>query len=374
MALTAVLLAVVAGSIVYCVLTMIAAREYLAVDPEQAGQSEPISVLKPLSGAEDELEKNLRSFFTQRYDAYEILFAVRHVDDPAVAVVEKLRAEHSSIPVRLIVTGEPPYPNAKVYSLDRMKSAARYELLVMSDSDIRATPEMLATMAAEFADPRVGVTTCPYRAVPGRGLWSKLEALGMNTQFLGGVLVARMLEGMKFALGPTIAARKSVLDEMGGFDRLKDYLAEDFVMGKFAAELGHRVLLSSYIIEHHIGDQGFAGNLKHRLRWARSTRRSRPAGYAGELFTMPLPPALLLWAWSPALWPVAALALGLRACSAWACAGWVLRDGLTARLWWLLPVQDVLAFVIWIAGFFGNHIAWRGRRYLLHADGRFERV
>jgi ceramide glucosyltransferase len=370
-ALTAALLAVVAGSMVYCLLTMIAARRYLAAHPAKVERGEPVSVLKPLAGVEDQLEANLRTFFTQQYQNYEILFAVRHAVDPAVRVVEKLRGEYPSVPARLIVTGEPPYPNAKVYSLDLMKSAARYELLVMSDSDICATPEMLGTMAAEFADPRVGVTTCPYRAVAGRGLWSKLEAIGMNTQFLGGVLVARMLEGMKFALGPTIAARKSVLDKMGGFDRLKDYLAEDFVMGKFAAELGYGVLLSSCVIEHHIGGGDLAGNLSHRLRWARSTRRSRPAGYVGELFTMPLPAALLLWAWAPALWPVAALAIALRACSAYACAGWVLHDKLTARLWWLLPVQDALAFLIWIAGFFGNHITWRGRRYLLHPDGRF---
>src|SRR5262249_11065554 len=210
----------------------------------------------------------------------------------------KLRCQYPGIPTRLIITGEPPYPNAKVYSLDQMKSAARYELLVMSDSDIRAKPEMLRVLAAEFTDPRVGLTTCPYRAVPGDSLWSTVEALGMNTQFLGGVLVARLLDGMKFALGPTISARKSVLNAMGGFDRLKDYLAEDFVMGKLAGQLGHRVLLSSYVIEHHIGGQNLAGNFKHRLRWARSTRRSRPAGYVGELFTMPLPPAMLLWIWS----------------------------------------------------------------------------
>jgi len=367
---TAVLLAAVAGSIVYCILTIVAARDYLATKPV-ATVVEPISVLKPLHGAEDQLERNLRSFFTQRYPAFEILFAVRYADDPAAAVVAKLQAEYPGVPTRLIVTGEPPYPNAKVYSLDLMKSAAQHELLVMSDSDIRVTPDMLWTTVAEFDDPRVGVTTCPYRAVPGLGIWSKLEALGMNTQFLGGVLVARMLEGMKFALGPTIAARKSVLDEMGGFDRLKDYLAEDFVMGKFAAELGHRVLLSSYVIEHHIGSQDFASNIEHRLRWARSTRCSRPAGYIGELFTMPLPLALLLWLWSPQLWLVAALAVAVRAFSALACAGWVLDDELTARNWWLLPVQDVLAFAIWIAGFFGNHIAWRGRRYLLQPDGRF---
>jgi ceramide glucosyltransferase len=372
--LTAALLALVAGSMVYSVLTIVAARRYLAVRPKPIDNGEPISVLKPLSGAEDQLETNLRSFFTQRYGAFEILFAVRRADDPAIVVVEKLRREYPAVPVQLIITGEPPYPNAKVYSLDKMMSAARYELLVMSDSDIRATPEMLASIAAEFADPAVGLTTCPYRAVPGAGLWSKLEALGMNTQFLGGVLTARMLEGMKFALGPTISARKVVLEKMGGFDRLKDYLAEDFVMGKFADQLGYRVLLSSYVIEHHIGSQPLASNMAHRLRWARSTRRSRPAGYIGELFTMPLPLALMLLASAPGLWPVAAASVALRACSTYACAGWVLRDSLTASSWLLLPVQDVLAFCVWIAGFFGNRIAWRGRSYLLHRDGRFEPV
>jgi ceramide glucosyltransferase len=373
-ALTAILLMLVAGSIVYCGLTVVAARQYLEVEPKPAREAAPISVLKPLSGAEDELEANLRTFFTQDYPNYELLFAVRHTDDPAVAIVEKLRAQNPRIASRLIVTGEPPYPNAKVFALDAMKSAASHDLLVMSDSDIRATPEMLAVIAGEFAEPRIGVTTCPYRAVPGRSFWSTLEAIGMNTQFLGGVLVARMLEGMKFALGPTITARKAVLDEIGGFDRLKEYLAEDFVMGKFADELGYKVLLSSYVIEHHIGGQGFAANFGHRLRWARSTRRSRPAGYVGEIFTMPLPLAVLLWTFAPGLWPVAALAIFARAISAWACAGWVLRDPLTGRLWWLLPLQDVMAFGVWIAGFFGQHIIWRGRKYLLRGDGRFERV
>jgi ceramide glucosyltransferase len=239
----------------------------------------------------------------------------------------------------------------------------------MSDSDIRVTPRFLSIIAAEFQDPQVGLSTCPYRAVPGRGIWARLEAVGMNTQFLGGVLTARMLEGMKFALGPTITARRSVLREMGGFDRLKDYLAEDFVMGKFADENGHKVILSSYVIEHHIGGGGWRENLTHRLRWVRSTRRSRPAGYVGEMFTMPVPWALaLLWIW----WPAALLLLALRGLSAAATAGWVLRDPLTARRWHLLPIQDLLAFAIWLAGFFGNTILWRGRLYELKRDGTFE--
>lgn len=338
------------------------------------GHAPPLSVLKPLAGLEDSLESNLRGFFEQRYPAFEILFAVRTPTDGAVSVVQKLRAEYANVPSKLLFTGEPPYPNAKVWSLDQMKSAAQHELLVMSDSDIRVTPEFLSTVAAEFADRAVGLSTCPYRAVPTRGLWSTLEALGINTQFLGGVLTARMLEGMKFALGPTIVARKQVLDEIGGFDRLKDYLAEDFVMGKFAAERGHEVILSSYVIEHHIGGHGFTANMKHRLRWCRSTRRSRPYGYVGELFTMPLPLALLLVVWDPLMWPAAAIAVMLRAASAWACAGWVLHDPLAARYWYLIPLQDVLAFLLWIAGFFGNTILWRGRRYHLKPDGTFELV
>jgi ceramide glucosyltransferase len=255
-----------------------------------------------------------------------------------------------------------------------MTAEAHFDLLVMSDSDVRVERHFLRVMAAEFQDQKVGLATCPYRAVPGGSFWSTLEALGMNTQFLGGVLTARLLEGMKFALGPTIAARRAVLEQMGGFDRLKDYLAEDFVMGKFADELGHRVILSSYVIEHHIGSNDFRADWRHRLRWCRSTRRSRPSGYLGELFTMPVPPALALLLWDPGWWGLAAAGLALRGLSAWACAGWVLRDRLTATRWFLLPLQDLLAFAAWLGGFTGRTILWRGRRYLLRADGTFELV
>lgn len=373
MAITAaLLLALVAGSLVFSVLSMLAVWHYLRVRPPRLDRPMPVSILKPLHGLDEGLEENLRSFFEQDYTEFEILFAVRDAGDPAVAVVESLRARYPSVPTRLIVTGEPPYPNAKVYSLDRMMAAARHEVLVMSDSDIRVTCGMLKTVAAEFQDGRVGVATCPYRAVPGRTLWSALEAVGMNTEFLAGVLTARMLDGMKFAVGPTIVARKEVMEKIGGWDRLKDYLAEDFVMGKFAAEAGYGVILSSYVIEHRIGAQALKANLAHRLRWARSTRRSRPAGYVGQLFTYPLPLAILLWAVAPHWWPVAAATLVVRALAAWAAAGWVLRDLLTARLWYLVPLQDMFSFLVWIAGFFGNTIVWRGRRYYLFPDGTFE--
>jgi len=353
---------------------VVAAVRYHAVRPPELRECAPISVLKPLSGVDDGLEENLRSFFEQDYPAFEMLFAVRSQADPAIPVVEKLRAEYPAVPARLIVTGEPPYANAKVYSLDLMLAAARHDLLVMSDSDIRVTRQMLRTIAAEFQDPKLGLATCPYRAVPGRSLWSTLEAIGLNTEFIGGVLVARMLDGMKFALGPTIAARRATLAGIGGFDAVKEFLAEDFVMGKLAAERGDRVILSSYVIEHRIGAQKLAANFKHRLRWNRSTRRSRPAGYIGQLFTIPLPLAAALWIAQPGWWPLAEATILLRAVAGWATAALVLRDPLVARLFWLVPVQDVLSLAMWLGGFFGNTIVWRGRKYYLRADGRFEPV
>lgn len=368
------LAAVILGSLVYCVLTIVAARSYLSATRRKLWRSTPISILKPLAGADEGLEENLRGFFEQDYPDFEILFAVGNAGDAAGEVVERLRAKYPQVPSRLLVTGEPPYPNAKVFSLDRMLAAARYDLVVMSDSDIRVRPDMLRQVAAEFEDESIDLATCPYRAVPGASIWSTLEAIGMNTEFLAGVLVARLTDGMKFAVGPTIVARRRALEGIGGFDRLKDYLAEDFVMGQLAAQAGFGVILSSCVVEHRIGSQGFRANAAHRLRWARSTRRSRPAGYLGQLFTNPLPLVLLLLAISPGWWPLAAAAAVLRALAAWAVAGWVLHDPLTARRWWLVPVQDILGFVFWLAGFFGNTIVWRGRRYHLHADGRFEPV
>ena len=369
--LAGALFLILLGAIVYSGMQIFAAQRYLSVRPPTLRSAEPISILKPLAGLDLDLESNLRTFFEQDYPAFEILFAVRNENDPAVPVVSRLQKEYPRIASRLVLTGEPPYPNAKVFSLDRMLSAASHDLVVMSDSDIRVTPDMLQTIAAEFQDSRLGVATCPYRAVPGASFWSRLEATGMNTDFWGSALVARMLEGMRFAVGPTIAARRAVLNGIGGFERLKDYLAEDFVMGKFAAEAGHGVILSSYVIEHHIGSATFSENVAHRLRWARSTRRSRPAGYIGQLFTMPLPLALLVWALSPAWWPVLPLTLIVRGAAAYWISHRVLRGKLS---WFLLPIEDLMGFCFWLAGFLGNTISWRGRHYRLYGDGRFELI
>ncbi len=384
MALIVLLLAVLtAGSAAFCLLVVVAARDYLSARanhgavgevPGPGSGAEPISILKPLSGLDEGLEDNLRSFFLQDYPDFEILFAVRDAGDPAAGLVAKLQAEFPSVPSRLIVTGQPPYPNAKVYSLHRMVSESQRDLIVMSDSDVRVTPGMLKQIAGEFRDPNLGLATCPYRAVPGRSIWSRLEAVGLNTEFLAGILTARLIEGVKFGVGPTMALRRKALTRIGGMERVKDYLAEDFMLGKLIAEAGHGTILSSYVIEHRIGSQNWRANFDHRLRWVRSTRRSRPTGYAGQVFTYPLPLALLLVAADPSWLPALPAVLVVRFLAARAVAYQTLKDDVTSKAWYLVPIQDILSFGFWIAGFFGNYVTWRGRAYRLLPDGRFEAV
>jgi ceramide glucosyltransferase len=369
--LTTALAVLLTGSLVYCVLIVVATRRFLSTTLPNPGNKPPISVLKPLCGHDDGLEENLRSFLTQDYPKYEVLFGVHRSDDPAVAVAENIIREFSGrISARLVITGESPIPNAKAFSLNRMVREANYDVLVMSDSDVRVTPSLLSHLAQELQDDHIGLISCPYRAVPGKSLWSRLEAIGMNTELLGGVMVARMIEGMRFALGCTVAVRRSVLENMGGFGYLQEFLAEDFVIGQRAAELGHGVLFSSYVIEHRIGSQQMMPNLGHRMRWARSTRRSRPLGYWGQIFTYPLPLALLLCAAYPAAWPVLFLTMILRGAAALATARNIVHDPVTQNQWWLLPVQDVIGFFVWISGFVGDKIVWRNRKCTVLRDGR----
>lgn len=368
--LSLIFLCLLIGSLVYCVLIVLAARQYLAVKLLPSHSLPPITIMKPLSGLDEGLYENLRSFFEQDYPLFEVLFAVRQIEDPAVQVARKVMDEFQDVAARLIAVGESPSPNAKVFSLRRMLELARHEIIVMADSDTRVDGGFLKVVAAEMQDD-VGLVTCPYRAVAGNSYWSRLEAIGLNTEFLGGVLVARLLMGMDFALGPAIAARKTVLDQIGGLARLENYLAEDFVMGNLVAASGHRVILSSYRIEHRIGGQSFKLNLEHRLRWARSTRRSRRMGYLGLLFTNPLALSLLLCAAHPQWYPLAIVALLFRAAAAWAVAVEVLHDPLTRGNWWLIPVQDLMSFGVWVGGFFGRSISWRGRRYNIQKDGTY---
>ena len=364
---------VLLGCWIYCVLAVTAAvRHKRGCRPSAPGTPAAISILKPLAGLDEGLEGNLRSYFEQDYRRFELLFAVRHEWDPAAGLVRQLMAEYPTIRAKLILTGEPPYPHAKVFSLQCMLDQSRYDLIVMSDSDVRVGRDFCECLAAEFSDERLGLVTCPYRAVPGKTIWSRLEALGMNTDFHAGLFTAVMMEGTKFAVGPTIVARKHVLNSLGGLERVKDYLSsEDYMLGRMAADQGFVVRLSSYVVEHRIGSEGMLQNFAHRLRWARTTRRSRPWGYIGQFFTHPLPVSLGMCLSTRGHWSLLAITMTLRMAAAWTVSDRILRAGVP---WLLLPLQDVLGFGFWIAGFFGNSIHWRGRRYILNRDGTVQLV
>jgi ceramide glucosyltransferase len=353
---------------VYCVLAVAAAvRHKRGCRPLALGTPAAISILKPLAGLDEGLEGNLRSYFEQDYKEFELLFAVRHEWDPAASLVRQLIAEYPAIDAKLILTGEPPYPHAKVFSLQCMLDQSRYGLIVMSDSDVRVGRDFCKSLAAEFSDERLGLVTCPYRAVAGKAIWSRLEAVGMNTDFHAGLFTAVMMEGAKFAVGPTIVARKHVLNSLGGLERVKDYLSsEDYMLGRIAADQGFVVRLSSYVVEHRIGSERMFQNFSHRLRWARTTRRSRPWGYIGQFFTHPLPVSLGMCLLTHGHWSLLAITMALRAAAAWTVSECTLRVRVP---WLLLPLQDLLGFAFWIVGFFGNSINWRGRRYILKRDG-----
>ncbi len=359
---------VLLGCWVYCVLAVMAAvRHKRGCRPLVPGIPASISILKPLAGLDEGLEENLRSYFEQDYREFELLFAVRQEWDPAAKVVRQLMAEYPRVRAKLIFTGEPPYPHAKVFSLQCMLDESRYDLIAMSDSDVRVRRDFCQSLAAEFSDKRLGLVTCPYRAVAGKTIWSRLEALGMNTDFHAGLFTAVMMEGAKFAVGPTIVARKHVLHALGGVERVKDYLSsEDFMLGRIAADQGFVVRLSPYVVEHRIGSENMLQNFSHRLRWARTTRRSRPWAYIGQFFTHPFPVSLGICLMAHAHWGFLAVTLVLRTAAAWTVSEHILRARVS---WLLLPLQDCLGFAFWIAGFFGNSIHWRGQRYTLNRDG-----
>lgn len=368
-ALVLIVAMVLFGSMAYCGLVLVAASRYRSREAREAATFPSFTVITPLAGLEDGLKENLRSSFEQDYPEFELIFVARDEGDPALEVVRTLMQTFPNVEARTLVSGEPPFANAKVFSLHCAIQQARYDLLVMKDSDVRTGTNMLRTIAAEFADPAVGVITCPYRAVASRGFWWRMDALGANTRFTGGVLVASLLRGMDFTIGPVNAARKDALERIGGFYQFGTYLAEDYLLGQAARAHGCGPILSSCRIDHRFGCGDFRSNFAHRLRWARSTRCSRGWAYFGELFThtVPLAGSLLVldWDWAP----LAVGALTLRAMAAWITSAQVLSAPLRLQDWLVLPVEDCVGFVFWALGFFGSTVVWRGRRYILGRKG-----
>ena len=356
----------------YCLLCIWAARRYSAVSKlllPDASDLPPVSLLKPLKGTDPEMYESFRSHCVQDYPAYEILFGVSEPNDPATELVERLQREFPQRSIRLVLCEKNLGANGKVSSLVQLAAEAKHAVFLVNDSDIRVAPDYLRTVMVELQAPSVGLVTCLYRGVATKTIASRLESLGISTDFVPGVLVAKEIEGgLHFGLGSTLAFRRADLDAIGGFESIVDYLADDYELGKRIAERGFKVVLSSSVVETFLPAYSFSGFFAHQLRWARTIRVSRPGGYAGLLLTYTLPWATLclliargaMWAWT-----LLGIAWVLRNSLAWASTVFVLRDPDAIRWIWLLPLRDFLAPVIWLAGWLGRKIVWRGQEFEL---------
>jgi ceramide glucosyltransferase len=337
-------------------------------------QLPPVSVIKPVHGLEAQLEKNLETFFVQDYLDYEILFGADEADDSALEVVRAVCARYPHIRARIVVHGKPPWPNPQTYSLHRLAEAARHEILVASDSDVEVSPTYLRDVVTPLLDPAVGMVTCLYRGKNVGDFWSFMSALSMSVEEPAGVLVANLLEGMKFGLGPTIAVRKEALTRVGGYAAFHDYSANDFILGNLISKSGYEVVLSDHVIDHIVNQNTFRRMWQNQLRWSITARYCRPKGYLGMGLVFAMPYGVLGLVAASLLGHPAfgALFLGIavvnRLIEAWA-VGWVVnRDFEVRRRILLYPLRDLLGFAVWCAGYLGGRFAWRDSRFELSGE------
>jgi ceramide glucosyltransferase len=347
----------------------------------------PVSILKPLKGIDPEIYESFRSHCVQDYPEYEIIFGVSDPNDDAVASVRQLQQEFPQRAIRLVVCPEKLGENVKVSNLEQMLQTARYQYLIVNDSDIRVEPDYLLRVIAPLTNQsvgydgkkqsQVGMVTCLYRGNAALTLGSRLESLGISTDFCAGVLVARRLEGgLHFGLGSTLAFRRADLERAGGFRAIVDFLADDYELGRQIANLGLQVLLSDVIVETHLPAYNFSGFLAHQIRWARGVRDSRLGGYIGLAATFGFMWSLLdliVARSAPWSWAVLGIVLLLRFAVAIKVGKGVLHDETLIKNLWLLPLRDLIAVGIWVVSFFGHTVIWRGDGFLLR-KGRLSRI
>jgi len=332
----------------------------------------PISILKPLRGLDNDAAASFASFCEQDYGTFEILFGAEDNDDPSLQVAKVVAAAHPGVDVRFVVESRALGANPKVRTVANLARYAKYPLLLVSDSDISVEHEHLKRMVEPLCDPSIGVVTCFYRT-RAKGLVGRIDALSLSTEFLPGALVARRLEGMTFAMGAGILIRREVLEAIGGFAALADWLADDYLLGKLPSDAGYRVELARDVVDHRLGTRSLADLRTRQNRWNVGIRSSRPWGYAGLIFTQGTAAALLYLAASggSALgWSVAAGTLTIRLGSAAYLALACLKDRSILRDLWLVPLRDLMATGLWLRSFFGNTVVWRGRRLRVGAGGR----
>lgn len=336
----------------------------------------PVTILKPVHGMEERLEENLASFFQQDYPDYEIIIGSRSADDPAIAIAQRLCTRYPEVKIRILISGPPEWPNAKVFTLDKMIATSRNDFFVISDSDVRVEPDFLRNVIPPLFDRKLGLVTCLYRGDPASDFWSLLEALGMSVEMPSGVVMADMLEGIRFALGPGVALRRDALDAIGGISATAEYYSDDYVLGNKIWAAGYKVIFSHHFIYHVLTPRTFLRTVGDQLRWTKSTRHSRPWGHIGTGLTFAMPFGVFGFIAAAALGEVQlgvvllATAFLNRVIQS-VVVGWgLLKDPRALRLCWLYPLRDLHGFVVWVASFLSHNFYWRGEIYDFTDEGK----
>lgn len=346
---------------------------------------QPVTVLKPLCGAEPGLDRSLRSFCEQVYPAgLQIVFGVQHSADPALAVLEGLKRDYPQVGLTVVVDPTRHGASAKVSNLINMMRAARYDWLVLADSDVRVPPGYLTAVAAPLADSAVGIVTCPYRGVPRPGLWSLLGTIFINEWFIPSVRVAALLGSRAFAFGATIALRRDTLEAVGGFRAIVDQLADDYRLGELTRRHGQRTELSDVVVDTAVDERSFRQLSQHGLRWLRTIRVVRPGGYAFSAVTFSLPVALLgcvLADGRPLTLSLLAATAVLRLMLHWAAQAPGPAGPTPPRSWsqrwselWAIPLADALGLALWCGAFVTREVQWRQGRYRVARDGSVQPI
>ncbi len=337
----------------------------------------PVTVLKPVCGDEPELYENLKSFCEQDYPAFQVIFGTRDPEDRAIAVIERLIAEFPGKDLVLVVDERVIGSNLKISNLANMYRRARHDIIVIADSDMRVGRGYLAAVATAFDDKAVGAATCLYSGVGGDNLASRLGAMFINDWFLPSALIATLFADLKFCFGATMAIRRDVLKEIGGFEALADVLADDYMFGHATAERGHKVALAPYVVENRVHEPGLRALFRHETRWARTIRSVQPGGYALSFVTETMAVSLLA-AWAVYL-ETASPALAAIPVAAAMVLRWTLHFAVQRQLAdgralapWLIALRDVFSLSVRIGSFFGRGVSWRGQELTVRAESRLD--
>jgi ceramide glucosyltransferase len=336
----------------------------------------PVTMFKPVHGMELRLEESLESFFQQDYPAFEIIIGARDAENPALLVARKVADKFPHIRSQVVISGPPTWPNAKVFSLSKMIPASTNDFFVISDSDVKVGPDFLRNVVPPLLDPTIGLVTCLYKGVPAGDFWSLLEALGMSVEMPSGVVVADMVEGIRFALGPAVALRRDTLDKIAGIAGTADYYSDDYVLGNKIWLAGYKVIFSHYFIEHVLTPRPLKRTLGDQLRWMKSTRYSRPLGHVGTGLTYAMPFGIIgmisAWALGCPTFGLILLsaALANRFIQSIAIGWGLIGDRRSLYFSWLYPLRDLLGWFLWVFSFMGRNFFWRGERYRFGKGGK----